>query len=57
MAKRVGAHSIFLLTGHGTKHQNEIINQPDYIADNLYQAALWIRSKKADADIDSHLQF
>ncbi len=54
MAQRVGAQSIYLLTGHGIKHQNEIIDQPDYIADNLYQAALWIRSKKADANMDSY---
>lgn len=51
MAKRIGAHSIFLLTGHGTKHKGELTAQPDHIADNLYQAALWIRNRKANTDM------
>ncbi|MFC1666991.1 D-glycero-alpha-D-manno-heptose-1,7-bisphosphate 7-phosphatase [Candidatus Omnitrophota bacterium] len=44
MAKRVGAHSVFLLTGHGIKHREELSSQPDHIANNLYEAALWIRN-------------
>jgi histidinol-phosphate phosphatase family protein len=50
MAGRVDAHSIFLLTGHGIKHKSELTAQPDYIADNLYQAALWIRNRKTDVN-------
>jgi len=49
MAKRVGAHSVFLLTGHGIKHKEELLCQPDHIANNLYEAALWIRNKKVGA--------
>ena len=45
MAKRAGAHSIFLLTGHGIKHKNELTARPEHIADNLYQAALLIRGR------------
>ena len=44
MAKNSGARSIFLLTGHGIKHRQELTLQPDYIADDIYRAALWIRN-------------
>lgn len=42
MAKMASVHSVFLLTGHGAKHKEELFSQPDYIANNLYEAALWI---------------
>jgi phosphoglycolate phosphatase-like HAD superfamily hydrolase len=42
MAYNIGMHSIFVLTGHGTKHKKELLRQPDYIARDLYEAALWI---------------
>jgi histidinol-phosphate phosphatase family protein len=45
MAEKAGARSIYLLTGHGIKHRGELSFQPDYIANNLYEAALWIMSK------------
>ncbi|RKY30218.1 MAG: hypothetical protein DRP74_07475, partial [Candidatus Omnitrophota bacterium] len=54
MAKIAGAHSIFLLTGHGDKHKNELIVQPDCIADNLYLAALWIKNRKDGKNDDLH---
>lgn len=44
MAKKVGAHSVFLLTGHGAKHKEELSSQPDYIAYNLYEATVWINN-------------
>ncbi|MFA5410924.1 MAG: HAD-IIIA family hydrolase [Candidatus Omnitrophota bacterium] len=40
MAKKAGAHSVFLLAGHGTKHKKELSSQPDHIANDLYEAAL-----------------
>jgi phosphoglycolate phosphatase-like HAD superfamily hydrolase len=43
MAKNAGAYSIFVLTGHGTKHKAELSSKPDYIANNLYEAAFWIK--------------
>jgi len=46
MAKKAGTHSVFLLTGHGIKHKEELSSQPDHIASNLYEAALWIRNNK-----------
>jgi len=42
MAKNAGARSIFLLTGHGIKHRQELTFQSDYVVDDLYGAALWI---------------
>lgn len=42
MANLVGTKSVYLLTGHGAKHQEELTVNPDYIADNLYKAAIWI---------------
>ena len=42
MAHRVEAGSIYLLTGHGKKHKKELSVQPDLVADNLYEAAIWI---------------
>jgi histidinol-phosphate phosphatase family protein len=42
MGMRVGVRSIYVLTGHGVKHRKEITAQPDYIADNLWEAAVWI---------------
>ena len=34
--------TIYLLTGHGEKHLSELKTEPNYIAKNLYEAALWI---------------
>lgn len=46
MAHRVGAHSVYLLTGHGAKHLNEISLKPDYVARDIYDAAEWILNGK-----------
>jgi len=42
MAKRAGTGSVYLLTGHGSKHRNELILNPDYVANSIYEAAVWI---------------
>jgi histidinol-phosphate phosphatase family protein len=42
LGKNAGTKTIFLLTGHGQKHKEEITNQPDFIANNLLEAARWI---------------
>jgi histidinol-phosphate phosphatase family protein len=43
---RVGAKGIYVLTGHGKKHREDLVNikPPDLIANNLYEATLWITS-------------
>ncbi|MHA1150456.1 MAG: D-glycero-alpha-D-manno-heptose-1,7-bisphosphate 7-phosphatase [Promethearchaeota archaeon] len=43
-----GIHSIFLLTGHGSLHQPELKERgitPDFVAENFYEAALFIVRK------------
>ncbi|MCX7661837.1 MAG: HAD family hydrolase [Candidatus Omnitrophica bacterium] len=42
MAERVSAGSVYLLTGHGRKHRDELTTKPDFIAKNLYEGACWI---------------
>jgi len=48
MAHKVGAGSIYLLTGHGAKHRHELEPsvRPDFIANDIYEAAVWIVRKK-----------
>lgn len=45
MACKVGAGSVYLLTGHGKKHLQELDFEPDFIADDIFEASRWIRSK------------
>ena len=47
--QRVGATSIYVLTGHGQKHRAELIDidPPDFIANNLYEASLWIAENQS----------
>lgn len=45
MAHKVEASSVYLLTGHGKKHRQELSIKPDFIAPNLYEAANWITRK------------
>ncbi len=42
MASKVRAGTVYLLTGHGKKHKHELSIEPDFIAKDLYEAALWI---------------
>jgi histidinol-phosphate phosphatase family protein len=42
MAHNVGARSVYLLTGHGKKHRRELLKEPDFVANDLYEAAVWI---------------
>ena len=44
--------TIYLLSGHGKKHVGELKTKPDFIADDLYQAALWIMGEKDGGDRD-----
>lgn len=43
MAHNTGCNSVYLLTGHGNKHRNELLTTPSHIANNLYEAAIWIK--------------
>lgn len=45
MGKKANTKTVYLLSGHGKKHLNELNIQPDYIAENLYEATLWITKK------------
>jgi len=47
MAHKVGAGSVYLLTGHGAKHKQELklLAHPDIVADDLYEAAARIVKK------------
>lgn len=44
MAYTVGASSVYLLTGHGKKHLQELTINPNFIANDIFQASLWIMS-------------
>lgn len=41
MAYNAKAHSIYLLSGHGKKHRAELLVKSDFIANDLYEAAVW----------------
>lgn len=45
MAHNAGTKSIYLLTGHGEKHREDLKINPDFIAKDLYEAATWIIEK------------
>jgi D-glycero-D-manno-heptose 1,7-bisphosphate phosphatase len=49
-AHRVGAKGILVLTGYGREednlHRANLLVQPDYIAQNLYEAVRWILNTK-----------
>ena len=47
MAHKVRAGSIYLLTGHGRKHRQELSIKPDFIANDIYEAAIWIVGRQA----------
>ncbi|MBD3379399.1 MAG: HAD-IIIA family hydrolase [Candidatus Omnitrophica bacterium] len=42
MGVKVGAKTVYLLTGHGRKHLNELSVDPDTVENDLYDAAEWI---------------
>ncbi|MEN3013535.1 MAG: HAD family hydrolase [Endomicrobiia bacterium] len=42
MGFAAGTKTIYLLTGHGQKHLEELVKKPDFVAKNLYEASLWI---------------
>lgn len=39
LAKNAGCRSVYVLTGHGKKHFDELKDRPDFIAENLLRAA------------------
>jgi D-glycero-D-manno-heptose 1,7-bisphosphate phosphatase len=48
MAHQVGANSVYLLTGHGIKHKEELELSfgLDFIANDIYEAAVWIMRRQ-----------
>jgi len=42
MGKSAGTKTIYVLSGHGIKHCEELGICPDYIAKDLYEASVWI---------------
>lgn len=46
MGKNAGCKAIYILTGHGEKHINELTIKPDFIAKNLVEAAKYILGVK-----------
>lgn len=42
MGKNANCKIIYLLTGHGEKHRQKLNTKPDFIANNLLEAAKWI---------------
>lgn len=42
MGKNANCKTIYLLTGHGEKHKQKLNTKPDFIANNLLEAAKWI---------------
>ena len=53
-AQRAGAGSIYLLTGHGGRHKHELksLPPPDFIAQDVYEAALWISKRQSLTALD-----
>ncbi|MFP4466235.1 MAG: D-glycero-alpha-D-manno-heptose-1,7-bisphosphate 7-phosphatase [Candidatus Goldiibacteriota bacterium] len=46
-----GLKTIYLLTGHGRKHRNELKIKPDHTAENLPEASEFILNKDTDRSI------
>ncbi len=42
LGKNAGIRTVFMLTGHGMKHREEMKGKPDFTAKNLLEAARWI---------------
>lgn len=42
LGKNSGIKTIYLLTGHGKKHKEEMKVKPDFTANNILEAAQWI---------------
>lgn len=46
MGLNLGSKSIYVLTGHGEKHRDNLDVKPDFIAHDLWQASQWILKKE-----------
>ncbi len=44
LAQNLGATAVLVRTGYGAEHERDKTPHPDYVADNLYDAALRIQS-------------
>jgi len=42
MAKNAGALSVYVLTGHGAKHREELLVTPEFVANDIVDATAWI---------------
>ncbi len=42
LGKNANCKTVYLLTGHGEKHKNDLKIKPDFIANNIVEAAKWI---------------
>jgi histidinol-phosphate phosphatase family protein len=42
MGKSAGTKTVYVLSGHGEKHREEMACSPNYVAKDLYAASLWI---------------
>ena len=42
LGKNANCKTIYLLTGHGEKHKEGLKTKPDFIANNILEAAQWI---------------
>jgi D-glycero-D-manno-heptose 1,7-bisphosphate phosphatase len=49
MAVTAGAKSVYVMTGHGEKHWAGLKCRPDYLAADIFQAAVWIQSEREQA--------
>ncbi len=43
-----GCKTVFVLTGHGKKHKQDLHVKPDHEAENLFEAAKWIIKNEQD---------
>lgn len=50
MGKSAGTKTIYVLSGHGEKHRDELKTSPDFIAKDLYEASMWILKNDSQGD-------
>ena len=51
MGRELGVSSVYVLTGHGKEGVEELSVEPDFIARNIYEAAVWIIKAGKDRDL------
>jgi len=45
LGRNAGVRSIYVLTGHGKSHRKDLSAEPDFVADDLLEAARWIENE------------